>query len=1534
MSDLSSLGREATVLLQGNPICRSSAVDLLNRFSGDVELLSGSKFRPEDVLSNISEEEIRHILQNVVSKVKETLLAINAKTSPKDSSFISRLSSGLARYGVNGADDSNLLLKAKAPLLKIPEDIELLGCSLPIVSRTIYSSSREQSKDEVNRFIESGWANGGSFNLSLFSAGIKFVDNSCKSDCSSSNTKLESTVFHKLGIHPVGSFRIPSNQMKLSSEAEAELERIETMPEAEDFLHTFGSHYPRGIHHYGGVVHYSCEIRAKDSCSVSDLASNAEKEFAASLFWQGLGMSFEANVNYKKKNEYQKKLRMAGIQSSEDICLVVYGPQAVPSVALFSELIKKTPEEGIIIDRGDMESLIPVWSLLGTKFENQAELIKNAWMGLTKDVKFKDIQDLRSKYHNIDGELARKNMLPLEDLRRQQKIKPLAQENVVQNAQETEVKSEVEVLTPIMSVRTDLTKQSKLNKPNRVCIHKLTKQQSREESLVSTFIIDCPRDLSNISYRLLHRLELKYCNLPDEESNDFVESEEDFWPEMEPKIEEQKLNVSNLLSMYSLRDNINVLQLLLESRFAIPICSRDTLELLRITKWLDHTKEDIFLGEDLELPRIAVISEVKSFDSFTRNIMKDLFNLKVSLENTEDSSIEVGQGLVCFGNNDMNKKPCIVIHIRGDFEPYWKFLTKFIDCLIVEDEFISESNKVPHFMSKHSHRKDLPQSITVWAPSLKRAKSKHHPFHFIEGPLDYFIQIQQKLVLEAVFRKTGHHEHSMHSILPFEGSPRSDIDNLRQMYMDISKMTGLENYRSKILILQESFSKEGELREKLKKIELVNDTGSRSVIAEEITDEEQFRFKNNNRNDPLINYFLQGFEKNNIDQIILHLRVIEDAISVNIKKSGIDAQLENLLKQKQYNYLRSSQSSSRGPEFCSQIESKWKEYESAKQKRNYALLSLRHLWREVSLYYSAGQCGDLENLPHLAAACLIAGETLELYDGDANMLNEDWIGAIFENLSSLLPSKRFFVLSVLGEQSSGKSTLLNTMFGIRLATSVGQCTKGLTVTLVKTVNRKEYDYVVILDTEGVRSPEMTGIHGCTKRDNKIAALSILQSDAVILTINGEQNNALKAILPIVALAYKGSKLAEQRGGLLSCKIFAAYNKVEINEGTRNRLLNNFTQLSDTLVQSLATVNSHQDSNFHTSISFPPMFLNDGDIRVFGCNKNGNPPSDVPNEDFSMEIIDFREYIHEQVVNQTGWISRNIEEIHEYLLLVLECLNTSNFDLSFETVCDRYVYSGIEKEYLNLRKSYIITFEEQFELLKDKYKKENSSVISDQNTLLSKAVDDLKLVMRPHTKKFKEQVEKIFKNEKNQKFEINYRSKVKDTISRQTSQWCDGLQLFLRNLLFFDKKVEEYEKEMTDKIMKVFRDKSLQAIPKTKLIEEFDSYFNEIVQKAQKENPPMDIKDAVLKAYKNNQTIESLELDLLSDKENNTGQNGLSASKWTWQKAKKMIGLASQSESNKKKMEKAVDSIIVSITTGRKCYSELVVYDVISEVENF
>ncbi|KAK2718413.1 hypothetical protein QYM36_005652 [Artemia franciscana] len=266
--------------------------------------------------------------------------------------------------------------------------------------------------------------------------------------------------------------------------------------------------------------------------------------------------------------------------------------------------------------------------------------------------------------------------------------------------------------------------------------------------------------------------------------------------------------------------------------------------------------------------------------------------------------------------------------------------------------------------------------------------------------------------------------------------------------------------------------------------------------------------------------------------MVLHLQVLDDAIANSIKKSKIVAQLAEDVGDKTTKFSQRLQLSVTDPEYVKQVELSRKELTVAKENRNNAVLSLCHLWREISLFYSLGTSGEFEDLPQRVAFYLIAGETLELYDGDANMLNVEWIATIFKILESLPPQKRIFALSVLGEQSSGKSTLLNTMFGIRLPACVGQCTRGLTITLVKTIERQEYDYVLIFDSEGLRSPEPKGLCGSIKRDNKIDTLSVLPSDATILVIKGENDNALKDILPIVALAYKGSKLAEEREGIL------------------------------------------------------------------------------------------------------------------------------------------------------------------------------------------------------------------------------------------------------------------------------------------------------------------------------------------------------------------------------------------------------------------
>ncbi len=75
---------------------------------------------------------------------------------------------------------------------------------------------------------------------------------------------------------------------------------------------------------------------------------------------------------------------------------------------------------------------------------------------------------------------------------------------------------------------------------------------------------------------------------------------------------------------------------------------------------------------------------------------------------------------------------------------------------------------------------------------------------------------------------------------------------------------------------------------------------------------------------------------------------------------------------------------------------------------------------------------------------LLAGFPLEYMNGDAGVVNNTWLRAILRQLGKkLTDDARIFVLSIAGVQSSGKSTLHNAMFGIRLKTSVARCTRGV-----------------------------------------------------------------------------------------------------------------------------------------------------------------------------------------------------------------------------------------------------------------------------------------------------------------------------------------------------------------------------------------------------------------------------------------------------------------------------------------------------------
>ena len=149
---------------------------------------------------------------------------------------------------------------------------------------------------------------------------------------------------------------------------------------------------------------------------------------------------------------------------------------------------------------------------------------------------------------------------------------------------------------------------------------------------------------------------------------------------------------------------------------------------------------------------------------------------------------------------------------------------------------------------------------------------------------------------------------------------------------------------------------------------------------------------------------------------------------------------------------------------------------------------------------------EVFRLPQVAAELLVFGYPLELMDGDASHLPLTWVSSVLDKVKEILGDKRLFILSVLGIQSTGKSTLLNTMFGLQFTVSAGRCTRGAFIQLLPLSEQLKADimcdYLLIVDTEGLRAPELDSA-GTQRHDNEMATFVIGLADVTVINIFGE-----------------------------------------------------------------------------------------------------------------------------------------------------------------------------------------------------------------------------------------------------------------------------------------------------------------------------------------------------------------------------------------------------------------------------------------------
>ena len=209
--------------------------------------------------------------------------------------------------------------------------------------------------------------------------------------------------------------------------------------------------------------------------------------------------------------------------------------------------------------------------------------------------------------------------------------------------------------------------------------------------------------------------------------------------------------------------------------------------------------------------------------------------------------------------------------------------------------------------------------------------------------------------------------------------------------------------------------------------------------------------------------------------------------------------------------------------------------------------SIDVLWREALLSYKydcsrkSHESKDfITKLQNCFYRQIMNGEPFELIDGDNLVFHSKDIDILlqeyYEKQKSIFDSytnkgmelsEAPIVISILGAQNSGKSTLLNYLFGCRFATRSGRCTKGVYGSLFqmqKCINNSKT--LLILDTEGLSAVERENSESgdIIDFDRTLALFCLSVSHIIIINIMGDISVAQKNLLEVCAYSLNRLKV--------------------------------------------------------------------------------------------------------------------------------------------------------------------------------------------------------------------------------------------------------------------------------------------------------------------------------------------------------------------------------------------------------------------------
>ncbi|CAM4332203.1 unnamed protein product [Leuciscus chuanchicus] len=365
-----------------------------------------------------------------------------------------------------------------------------------------------------------------------------------------------------------------------------------------------------------------------------------------------------------------------------------------------------------------------------------------------------------------------------------------------------------------------------------------------------------------------------------------------------------------------------------------------------------------------------------------------------------------------------------------------------------------------------------------------------------------------------------------------------------------------------------------------------------------------------------------------------------------------------------------------------QFKAEQTELERISEDLQAAAFGLENIMREIGQIYES--CSSVKknkkdlqfhfsSLPSLAAEMMISGFPLELMDGDAAHVPLVWISAVIDALIQKLGDQRVFVLSVLGIQSSGKSTMLNAMFGLQFAVGAGRCTRGAFMQLVKVSDeikpQMNFDYILVVDTEGLRALELAG-RSKRHHDNELATFVVGFSNLTLINIFGENPADMQSILQIVVKAFMRMK----KVGLNPSCVFVNQNVSDVTGGLKNMEgRRRLQEKLDEMTKLAAKEEDYDAECFSDVIRFDVQ----NDVKYFAQLWEGSPPMAPPNPNYCENIQELKESIQTYASKSHGMMLTHLKDRIKDLW---EALLNKQLIINFRKSLEISAYRKLETEY--------------------------------------------------------------------------------------------------------------------------------------------------------------------------------------------------------------------------------------------------------------